>query len=79
MNPFAPVAVWGFWALLAVGWWIDELRLRTIAIFILLWVIGFAGLQSLSLAALFLPYVALLDVALVLMVFKSDVKLRRSR
>jgi hypothetical protein len=74
MNPFAPVAVWGFWALLAVGWWIDELRLRTIAIFILLWVIGFAGLQ-----ALFLPYVALLDVALVLMVFKGDVRLRRSR
>lgn len=76
MNPFAPVAVWGFWALLVLGWWIDELRLSAIAIFIVLWILGFVGLRSLSLGAFFLPYVALLDVALVLVVFKSDVKLR---
>jgi hypothetical protein len=76
MNLFAPVAVWGFWALLVVGWWADELRPTGIALFILLWVIGFAGLRSLSLAGFFLPYVALLDVMLVLIVFKGDVKLR---
>jgi hypothetical protein len=76
MNPFAPVAVWGFWVLLVVGWWVDELRPTAIATFILLWVLGFAGLRSLSLGAFFLPYVALLDVALVLIVFKGDVKLR---
>ena len=76
MNPFAPVAVWGFWALLVAGWWLDELGPRAIAIFIVLWVVGFAGLPSLSLGAFFLPYVALLDVALALAVFKGDVNLR---
>ena len=76
MNLFAPVAVWGFWALLVAGWLVDELRLRAIAFLILLWVLGFVGLRSLSLGAFFLPYVALLDVALVFVVFKSDVSLR---
>jgi hypothetical protein len=76
MNPFAPVAVWGFWVGLVVGWVLDELHTKGIAIFILLWAIGFFGLRALSLSVFFVPYVALLDVALVLVVFKGDVKLR---
>ena len=76
MNPFASVAVWGFWVLLVVGWWLDELRLRAMAIFVLLWVLGLAGLSSLSLGAFVLPYIAVLDIALVLVIFKGDVQLR---
>lgn len=76
MNLFAPVAIWGFWAMLVAGWWVDELHLGAIAFFILLWVLGFVGLRSLSLGGFFLPYVALLDVVLVFVVFKSDVRLR---
>lgn len=76
MNLFAPVAVWGFWVWLFVGWAQDELHAKGIAMFVLLWAIGFAGLRSLSLGVLFVPYVALLDIALVLIVFKGDVKLR---
>ena len=76
MNPFASVAVWGFWPLLVLGWWLDELSPRAIAIFVLLWVLGFAGLAALSLGAFALPYIALVDVALVLAVFKGDVQLR---
>ena len=76
MNPFAPVAVWGFWVLLIVGWMLDELHAKAIAIFILLWAVGFAGLRSQSLGVFFLSYVAPLDIALVLIVFKGDVKLR---
>jgi hypothetical protein len=76
MNPFASVALWGFWPLLLLGWWMDELGLRAIATFVLLWIAGFAGLRSLSLDSFFLPYVALLDIALVLMIFKGDVTLK---
>jgi hypothetical protein len=76
MNVFAPVAVWGFWGLLAAGWWMEELRLKGTATFVLLWAAGFAGFRYLSLEILFLPYVALLDVALVLVIFKGDVFLR---
>jgi hypothetical protein len=76
MNLFAPVAVWGFWVLLVVGWMLDELHAKATAIFILLWVVGFGGFRSLSLGVLFLTYLALLDIALVLVVFEGDVKLR---
>jgi hypothetical protein len=76
MNPFASVALWGFWGLLVAGWWMDELRLRSIVIFVLLWALGFAGFRALSFGALFLPYVAVLDVALVLIIFEGDVTLR---
>ena len=76
MNPFAPVAVWGFWVLLVAGWMLDELHAKATAIFVLLWVVGFGGSRSLGLGVFFLPYVALLDIALVLVVFRGDVKLR---
>lgn len=76
VNLFAPVAVWGFWLLLVAGWIVDELHAKATAIFIALWIVGFAGLRSLSLGVYFLSYVAVLDIALVLVVFKGDVKLR---
>ena len=43
MNPFAPVAVWGFWALIATGWMLGELGWRGTALFTLLWLAAFFG------------------------------------
>jgi hypothetical protein len=75
MNLFAPLAFWGFWILLAVGWMLGELRVTGVAIFVLLWLAGFFGLRLLVFEALFGPYVTILDIALVLIVFKGDVRL----
>jgi hypothetical protein len=65
-----------FWALLAYGWWLGELRFRAAMIFLLLWLAGYAGLPyAPSGPALFAPFVATLDIALVFAVFKGDVRL----
>ena len=76
MNAFAPVAVWGFWVLLAAGWFLGELHLKGIVVFVTLWIVGVFAAPLLLNGMLFLPYIALLDVALVLVVFKGDVTLR---
>jgi hypothetical protein len=74
MNLLAPVAIWGFWILLGAGWMVDELRWKGTAIFLLLWVAGVAG-SRFVLDGLFTPYVAVLDIALVFVIFKGDVRL----
>jgi hypothetical protein len=76
MNPLAPVAMWGFWILLGVGWMLDELDWKGIAIFVLLWLAGYAGSSFVASGMLFTSYVAVLDIALVLVIFKGDVRLR---
>ena len=76
MNLFAPIAVWGFWALLLVGCVLDELGVKGAAIFILLWVAGFLAARISSYGALFISYAAVLDIALVFIVFKGDVELK---
>ena len=58
-----------FVTLIVSGW--DRLGRKRGAIFILLWLIGLVGLGG----PLFAPYVAVLDVALVLLIFKGDVTL----
>ena len=66
-----------FWALLAIGWFIDELGPRAIAVFLVLWMGGYLGLPHLpNGAALFAPFVAALDIALAFAVFKGDVIIR---
>ena len=75
MNPLAPVAVWGFWVLLVLGWMFGELHAKAIAIFILLWLTGVVVSRFVLSGAPFTSYVAVLDVALVLAVFKGDVRL----
>jgi hypothetical protein len=75
MNLLAPVAVWGFWILLAAGWMLGELRLKGTAVFVVLWLAGFAGAGLVFQGMLFTPYVAVLDIALVLAIFKGDVRL----
>ena len=76
MNVFAPIAVLGFWILLGAGWWLGELHVKGIAIAVLLWLAGLAACSFIVPAMLFMPYVAMLDIALVLIIFKGDVTLR---
>jgi len=66
-----------FWTVLAIGAGFNELGRRTVVMFVLLWFCGVYGLPRLSVAAGFLvtPYVAILDIILVFLVFKGDVRL----
>jgi hypothetical protein len=64
-----------FWALLAGGIISGALRVRSAVVFAVLWLAGRYGLPYLTAYDLFAPYVAILDVALVLAVFKGDVRL----
>jgi hypothetical protein len=74
----AGIAGWiahlAFWVLLPYGWLWDELGAREVAGFVLLWLGGLFGLPFLpSGGFLFSPFVAVLDVALVFIIFKGDV------
>jgi hypothetical protein len=72
----ALIAHVGFWLLLGYGWFWDELRERSLAVFLGLWLLGFFGLPFLRYGeAMFSSFVAVLDVALVFMIFKGDVRL----
>jgi hypothetical protein len=65
-----------FWGLLFYGWACDELSPNGIAVFLLLWLAGLLGLPYAPYgAALFPPFVAALDIALVFVVAKGDVRL----
>lgn len=61
--------------MLAFGYVVGELSLRQIAVFLSLWIVGRLGLAHLPppTPALFAPYVAVLDIAIVFTVFKGDV------
>ena len=75
MNLLAPAALWGFWILIAAGLMSGELRRTGTAVFVALWVAGFAASGRVLGGTLFLPYVAVLDIALVLVIFKGDIRL----
>lgn len=65
-----------FWALMLLGAISGELRAKPAGTFLILWLAGLAGLQYIPYGAgLFASFVAVLDVALVLIVFKGDVRL----
>jgi hypothetical protein len=65
-----------FWIVLALGWLWEDLGPRQTATFAGLWLAGFFGLPHLPYGAdLFPSFVALLDVILVILVFKGDVHL----
>lgn len=66
-----------FWAVLGLGVVFGEISRRAAVIFVLLWAAGFFGLPRVSqMAAGFVTaYVAVLDIALVFLVFKGDVRL----
>jgi len=65
-----------FWTLVIVGAWSEHLCPRLIAAFLILWLAGLFGLPYIPYGAgLFSSFVAVLDVALVFIVFKGDVRL----
>ena len=70
----ALIAHFAFWFLLAYGWFWGEIKGRRLATFLTLWVGGLLGLPHLG-TALFPSYVALLDIALVLVVVKGDLRI----
>jgi hypothetical protein len=64
-----------FWVVLVVGWIFGALGPRLSVLFVGLWLAAFAGV----LRAPYVPsasLIAILDIALVLIVFKGDVRLR---
>jgi hypothetical protein len=64
-----------FWVLLVVAL-ARESRIRLAAIFMALWIAGYvATAWAPSGSAWFMSYVAALDIALVLFVFKGDIRL----
>jgi hypothetical protein len=74
------IAAWvahlAFWLLLIYGWMWEEIGLRGVGTFLLLWIAGFFGLDYVPYgAAFFSPFVAALDITLVFIIFKGDVRL----
>jgi hypothetical protein len=75
---FGPlIAHVAFWTMLALGVLFGELRWRSAAVFVALWLCGALGLERLTPAGgpWVTPYIAVLDIVLALIVFKGDVRL----
>jgi hypothetical protein len=65
-----------FWSLLVIGLARRELRIRSVAVFLVLWLAGYAGRPHVTYGGgLYVALVAALDIALVLLIFKRDVRL----
>lgn len=72
----ALIAHVAFWVLLAYGWFWEELGPKGIVTFLVLWAGGMYALEWIPQGpSMFFSWVALLDVALVFMIFKGDVRL----
>jgi hypothetical protein len=69
------IAIIGFWVLLVYGWAFDELHAPAITVFLLLWALARFGLPLFGADGFFITAVALLDIALVFIIFKGDVPL----
>lgn len=65
-----------FWLLLLYGWFWEELGPKGIVAFLVLWAVGMFALRWIPQGDdMFFSWVALLDVALVFVIFKGDVRL----
>jgi hypothetical protein len=77
----ASIASWiahvAFWMLLMYGWAWQEIDRRGVVLFLVFWPAGLFGLPYLFAygAGLFSAYVAVLDIVLVFLIFKGDVRL----
>ena len=69
------IALVGFWVLLIYGWAFDEIHAPGITAFVALWCFARFGLPFIGVDGLFITCVALLDIALVFIIFKADVPL----
>jgi hypothetical protein len=76
------IAAWiaqlAFWGLIAFGLVTGTLSASRAIVLLLLWIAGAAGLPYAPYAparAMFSSYVAILDIALVFIIFKGDVRL----
>ena len=69
------IAFIAFWFLLVYGWAVDQLYPPTITVFLVLWLAARFGLPYLHADGFFISYVAILDIALVFIIFKADVPL----
>jgi len=63
-----------FWTLLAWGVMVRELRGRSTIVILCLWLVAFAGFLRTPYVP-FTSILAILDIALVFMIFKGDVRL----
>jgi hypothetical protein len=68
------VARWGFWVLLGYGWAWGEIRFKGVAVYLVVWLGAFLASRQFPVGGdlLFVAGVALLDVTLVLSIFKRD-------
>ena len=64
-----------FWILLVRGYFADAIGARGAAIAIVLWAIGYFVLPRFPYAPPFATYIAIVDIALVFLIFKGDVRL----
>jgi hypothetical protein len=71
----ASIAQGAFWLLLIYGWAVDELHGTAITVLLVLWLLARFGLPYLDAAAFAITWVAVLDIALVFIIFKGDVPL----
>jgi hypothetical protein len=72
----ALIAHVAFWVLLVYGWFWEELGPKGIAAFVILWLAGYFALQLIPQGPdMFFSWVAVLDVALVFIIFKGDIRL----
>lgn len=72
----ALIAHVAFWGLLVYGWAASQLRPRSLTVFVLIWLAAGAGLPYVPYApaaAMFPSVVAVLDIVLVLIVFRGDI------
>ena len=72
------IAYWAFWILLVYGFAVGELTVKRVAVFLVLWAGGRIALANIPwqpASAMFAPYAAILDIALVFTIFKGDVRL----
>jgi hypothetical protein len=73
-RAFLPHAV--FFVVLAVGWWLGELSSRRVGLFLALYVAAIAASPLVAGGVFWLTaFVALIDVVLILLVVKSDIRI----